>query len=130
MANRLGPAKPRGVTWNGAGGWVIVSHSRHENFSRTVCITFHCRGITLQRLSDVLAELRQLRRAAAGAALRRRDHGALARQMLGERLTRRSPALERLYRLSPVRSLFGNQLVLSRGHFQIFELKLHLLQKP
>jgi hypothetical protein len=50
--------------------------------------------------------------------------------MLGERLTRRSPALERLYRLSPVRSLFGNQLVLSRGHFQIFELKLHLLQKP
>jgi hypothetical protein len=25
---------------------VIVSQSRHENFSRTVWITFHCRGIT------------------------------------------------------------------------------------
>jgi hypothetical protein len=24
------------VTWNGAGGCVIVSHVRHENFSRTV----------------------------------------------------------------------------------------------
>ena len=30
------PAKPRGVTWNGAGGCMIFSHSRHENFSRTV----------------------------------------------------------------------------------------------
>ena len=25
---------------------MIFSHSRHENFSRTVWITFHCRGIT------------------------------------------------------------------------------------
>ena len=46
MARRLGPAKPRGVTWNGAGGCVIVSQSRQENFSRTVWITFHWRGIT------------------------------------------------------------------------------------
>jgi hypothetical protein len=36
----------RGVTWNGAGGWLIVSQVRHENFSRTVWITFHCRGTT------------------------------------------------------------------------------------
>src|SRR6266702_6597266 len=46
MASRLGPAKPRGVTWKGAGGCAIVSQLRHENFSRTVWITFHCRGIT------------------------------------------------------------------------------------
>src|SRR5271155_4814044 len=46
MASRLGPAKPRGVVWKGAGGWVIVSQSRHENFSRTVWITFHWRGTT------------------------------------------------------------------------------------
>src|SRR6266508_3823808 len=46
MASRLGPAKPRGVTSKGAGGWVIFSQSRHENFSRTVWITFHCRGTT------------------------------------------------------------------------------------
>jgi hypothetical protein len=40
-ARRCGPAKPRGMTWNGAGGGVIVSHSQHENRSRTVWITFH-----------------------------------------------------------------------------------------
>jgi hypothetical protein len=32
--------------WNGAGGWAIFSHDRQLNFSRTVWITFHCRGIT------------------------------------------------------------------------------------
>src|SRR5471030_2963131 len=46
MAKRFGPAKPRGVTWNGAGGWVIFSHCRHENFSRTVWITFQDLGMT------------------------------------------------------------------------------------
>ena len=30
----------------GAGGWVIVSQARQENFSRTCWMTFHCRGIT------------------------------------------------------------------------------------
>jgi hypothetical protein len=34
------------MTWNGAGGWVIFSQARHVNFSRTVWITFHCRGTT------------------------------------------------------------------------------------
>ena len=46
IARRFGPAKPRGVTWNGAGGCAIVSHCRHEKRSRTVWITFHCRGTT------------------------------------------------------------------------------------
>ena len=43
---RHGPMKPRGVAWNGAGGWLIFSQSRQENFSRTVSITFHWRGTT------------------------------------------------------------------------------------
>src|SRR5918911_1356390 len=34
------------MTWNGAGGWVIASQRRQVNFSRTVWITFHCRGTT------------------------------------------------------------------------------------
>ena len=46
MASRLGPAKPRGSTWNGAGAWLIFSQSRQVNFSRTCCTTFHCRGTT------------------------------------------------------------------------------------
>jgi hypothetical protein len=42
----LGPTKPRGVTWKGAGDCAIFSHSRQENFSRTVWTTFQRRGIT------------------------------------------------------------------------------------
>ena len=78
MASRLGPAKPRGVTWNGAGGCVIVSHSRHENFSRTVWITFHCRGITssVSVMSspsfDSFVEPQQGQRSGAGITMRSR----------------------------------------------------------
>src|SRR3546814_11749345 len=43
---KLGPAQPRGTTWNGDGGCVICSQSRQENFSRTVWMTFHWRGTT------------------------------------------------------------------------------------
>ena len=48
----------------------------------------------LQRLGDVLAELRQLQRAAARTGGRRGDHDALARQMRGERFSRRPAARE------------------------------------
>jgi hypothetical protein len=51
-------------------------------------------GNHLQRLGDVLAQLGQLLRPAAGAALRRRDHDALARQMVGEWLAGGPLALE------------------------------------
>ena len=46
MARKLGSAHPRGTTWNGAGGWLIVSQSRQATFSRMVWMTFHARGIT------------------------------------------------------------------------------------
>src|SRR5437763_16195850 len=46
IATRLGPAKPRTIAWNGAGGCEIVSHERHLNFSRTSSVTNHCRGTT------------------------------------------------------------------------------------
>ena len=46
VASRFGPAQPRGVAWKGAGGCDIRWQSRHVNFSRTVWITFHRRGIT------------------------------------------------------------------------------------
>jgi hypothetical protein len=46
MASRLGPAQPRGMTWNGAGGSLMLSQSRHVIFSRTFWMTFHWRGIT------------------------------------------------------------------------------------
>jgi hypothetical protein len=28
MASRFGPARPRAIGWNGAGGWVIASQDR------------------------------------------------------------------------------------------------------
>ena len=44
MASRLGPAKPRGIGCDGAGGSVIASQSRQANFSRTRSMIFQRRG--------------------------------------------------------------------------------------
>ena len=44
MASRLGPAKPRGIGCDGAGGSVTPSQSRQANFSRTRSMTFQRRG--------------------------------------------------------------------------------------
>ena len=84
----------------------------------------------LQRLGDILPELRQLRRPAARTTLWRGNDYTLARQMIGEWLARRPLALERLYRLRPGYRFLGRQLVLGRRRFQIFQLKFHLLQQP
>lgn len=46
VASNCGPMKPRGVAWNGAGGWLIFSQSRQVNFSRTVSISLNRRGIS------------------------------------------------------------------------------------
>jgi hypothetical protein len=34
------------MAWKGAGGWLIFSQVLQVNFSRTVWITFHWRGMT------------------------------------------------------------------------------------
>ena len=83
----------------------------------------------LQRLGDVFAKLRQPVRAAASAVGRRRDHHALARQMFGEWFAGRPLALERLDGLRSRRHLLGRQFIHGGGCFQLFELKLHLLQQ-
>ena len=44
MASRLGPAKPRGIACEGAGGSVMASQSRQANFSRTRSMIFQRRG--------------------------------------------------------------------------------------
>jgi hypothetical protein len=78
MASRFGPAKPRGVTWKGAGGCVTVSQLRHENFSHTVWITFHCRGMTSSVSVMSSPSLDSFVDPQAGTALWRGDHHALA----------------------------------------------------
>ena len=83
----------------------------------------------LERLGDVLPELRQFRRAAAGAALRRGDHHPLARQMLGERLSRRPFALEGFDDGRRRRAL-RRQLVLGRIRLGVLQLHLQLVDEP
>lgn len=63
----------------GAGGWLIASQSRQATFSRTCWITFHDRGTT----SSVSV-----------TSSPSRDHHALPGQVLGERPTGRTPAVE------------------------------------
>ena len=54
MASRFGPAKARDMTWNGAGCSVTVSQHRQKYLSAHLPHS--------QRVGDILAQLRQLRR--------------------------------------------------------------------
>src|SRR5881227_2638023 len=129
MASRLGPAHPRGITWNGAGAWLIFSQSRQENFSRTVSITLLTRH-RFQRSGYVFAELAQATAAAAFARRRRIDHNPLARKVVWERV-----ALSALARKSDNLRRFGDcllrrQFVFRRVGFQFFEGKRQLVDQP
>ena len=99
------------MTWNGAGGWVIFSHDRQVNFSRTVWITFHCRGTTSSVsviVSPSLASLPPQHGQAVGPGITTRSRGRCAgngrphRLLAGERSHRRAarPA-QRRPRLRP-----------------------------
>jgi hypothetical protein len=64
--------------WNGAGGWVTFSQARQENFSRTVWMTFHCRGTTSKvsvMSSPSLESLPPQQGQAEGAAITTRSRG-------------------------------------------------------
>src|SRR5271170_5250474 len=83
----------------------------------------------LERLRDILAELRKLRRTAAGAALRRCDHDPLAWQMLRERLSRRPLALEG-FDGGRGRDAFRRKFVLARIRLRVLQLHLQLVEEP
>lgn len=76
VANNCGPMKPRGVAWNGDGGGLIFSQSRHVNFSCTVSMTLKRRWIS-SSVWVTSSDLRQPRSAAAGAARRSVNDDAL-----------------------------------------------------
>ena len=86
-------------------------------------------GDHFQGLGDVLAQLAESVRAATGAALRRRNHHPLARQMRREGLARGRLAGEGLDLGGPRRRLFGGELVFARPRFQFLELQLQLIQQ-
>src|SRR5215217_4701142 len=132
MANRLGPAKPRGSTWNGAGAWLIRSHSRQVNFSRTYCTTFHCRGI-VSRVSVTsspslasLVEPQQAQALGPGTITRSRGRCAGNGWRVGflrvkARTCVVSPADAAAF--SAARSVLGGRSL------ELFELQLHLIEK-
>ena len=83
----------------------------------------------LERLRDILAELRKLRRTAAGAALRRCNHDPLARQMLRERLSRRPLAFEG-FDGGRGCGAFRRKFVLARIRLRVLQLHLQLVEEP
>ena len=144
MAIRLGPAHPRGMVWNGAGGWLIFSQALQVNFSRTVWITFHWRGMTssvslaivLEPMAHqwlaILAHLHDTVRPAARAGRGSLDHHTLARQMFGERFAHRLARREGAHGAGLVlrRCLFSGQRILGCRGFQVFKLQFQLIDQP
>ncbi len=83
----------------------------------------------LQRLGHVLADLRQLLRAAARAGCRRRHHHPLARKMRRKRLAPGPAPREPLHLGGLLRRPLGRQFVLRRARLEIVELELKLIEK-
>ena len=84
----------------------------------------------LQSSRHVLAELAQARAAAAGAGLRRLDHDALARQMVGEGAAFRALALEAGDGRRFGDGALRGELVFRRARFQLLELERQLIEQP
>jgi hypothetical protein len=84
MASRLGPAQPRGVTWNGAEGLADALAVAACEFLPHVLDHLPTARDHFQRLGDVLAQLGQARTAAARTGGRAGHDDPLARQVRGE----------------------------------------------
>ena len=129
MASRFGPAQPRGVTWNGAGGSLILSQSRHVIFSRTCWITFHWRGITSSVSVTVSPSLRRRvppqQSQVAGAGMTTRSRAKCSGNGWRDGRLRVNGRNRR--RLGG--GALGGDLVLGGGGLQLFELQLHLVEK-
>jgi len=86
----------------------------------------------VQCLGDILAELGEPLRAAAGAGIGTGQHDPLARQMRGERLARGPVARKAMngHRLADSGGcLLSRKPVLRRGRFELLQLKLHLVEQ-
>ncbi len=82
-----------------------------------------------QRLGDVLAQLRQLGATTGQARTGGRHDDAFARQVLGERLTRRRLALEAAHAGGLLGRGLGNKGVFAGVGFEFLELQLHLVEQ-
>jgi hypothetical protein len=97
MASGLGPAKPRGIGCDGAGGSVTLSQSRQANFSRTRSMIFQRRGSHSSVLDTTSPSLRSRapphRAQTHGAGSTTRSTGRLSGSLRGPRGAGRRGAL-------------------------------------
>ena len=130
VASSVGPIKPRGVAWNGAGGWLIFSQSRQVNFSRTVSINLKRRGISSSVLvtsSPILASRDPPQQA---QACRRLDDDALALDVFRPGLADRPFAREGADLARRGRRGLRGEFILGRGGDEVFEFQFQLLDQP
>src|ERR1700756_4641275 len=128
MASRLGPAKPRAIAWNGAGGCVIVSQDRQLNFLPHMLGHEPLPRDDVECLVDVLANLAEFAAAAAWTRGRRWVNDAPRWQIGGESWPRRRPPHEALHLHNARRP--GLRLILSRRRDQLFQLQFQLIKEP
>ena len=130
-ARSSGPARPREIGWNGAGGWVTPKHFRQANFSRTCWMTLKCAG-TYSSVS-VMSSPELAQRAATTWTLgRRRMHKPLARQVRRQSPARGSFAFAWLGGaawLGCLRRNLGRCLILRRVLFKLGELQFELINE-
>ena len=107
----------------------MVWQSRHETFSRTVWMTFHARGMTssVSVTSSPSFDRREPPQAGHehGAGMTTRSRGRCS----GKWLPDRPLALERRDAGGVGRNDLGGEAVLAGVGFEIFEMKLHLLEQ-
>src|SRR5215213_7670973 len=129
VASNCGPMKPRGVAWNGAGGWLIFSQSRQVNFSRTVSISLKRRGISSSVLvtsSPIFASRDPPQQAQfVGASMTTRSRSMSSGHGLRTGRLRVKADVLRLRRCG-----LRGKLILARRGDEFFELQLQLLEQP
>ena len=130
VASNCGPMKPRGVAWNGAGGWVIFSQSRQVNFSRTVSMTLKRRGISSSVLvtsSPIFASCDPPQQAQlVGASMTTRSCSMSSGQGLRTGRLRGEDA----HGLRLRRRGLRGKLILARRGDEFFKFQFQLLDQP
>ena len=128
-ASSFGPARPRAIGCDGAGGCVIASQAPARDLLPHVLNHLPLARHELERLGYILADFAQRRPAAARAGRGWWINDPLARQMRGQRTARRRAPLERCHRDRLGCRQLRRGLGLRRILFQIGKLQFKLIEQ-